>query len=85
MKFLRIGSCLLALFFSFSSLAAGAELTYSGVPGKWRRASKADKNKAPDSAAAKQADEQEKGKKTKTIPVHGATVTFPNVTAQPKK
>jgi hypothetical protein len=78
MRFLRIGSCLLALFFSFSSLAAGTELTYSGVPGKWRRASKEDKNKASDSAAAKQADEKEKGKRTMTVPMPTVTITPPS-------
>ena len=36
--YLRIAACLAAPICSLSSLATGAELTYSGVPGKWRAA-----------------------------------------------
>lgn len=52
MRFLRMAACLVTLFFSLSTLAAGAEVTYSGVPGKWKRGSKEAKG-TPSEAEAK--------------------------------
>jgi hypothetical protein len=73
MRCLRVAACLAALIFALSSMAVGAEFTYSGVPGKWKRGTKSAKDKAPEAEAegketpAKEAPKV-KGKKTKTGP-----------------
>ena len=81
MSFCRVAACLVALVFSLSSMAAGAEVTYSGVPGKWKKGSKVAKDKDKDKAAAAEAPpevapkEKEKGKRTMIIPAPTMTVT----------
>jgi hypothetical protein len=54
-------------------MAVGAEVTYSGIPGKWKRGAKSAKDKAPEAeAAAKETPgkeaPKEKGKRSKTGP-----------------
>jgi len=51
MRFFRGAVGLLALCFAFSVSAAQAEVTYSGIPGKWRKGSKSAKNAATEPAA----------------------------------
>ena len=48
MRCLRVAACLVALIFSLSSMAMGAEVTYSGIPGKWKRGTKETKAAAAD-------------------------------------
>ncbi len=59
MFFLRAAAGLVVLFCFLSSLAAGAEVAYSGVPGKWKKTAKAAK------AAAAEATAQENQTKAK--------------------
>ena len=47
----RVAVCLVALLFAFASLAGAADVTYSGIPGKWRRGSKGAKNTASEPEA----------------------------------
>ena len=68
MRYLKIAACLAALIFSLSSLATGAEVTYSGVPGKWKRGAKGAKDKASESEAPAKEAPKEKGKRTTTVP-----------------
>jgi len=68
MRCLRVAACLAALIFSLSSMAVGAEVTYSGIPGKWKRGAKSAKEKAPEAEAAGKEAPKEQGKKTKTGP-----------------
>ncbi len=75
MRFLRIAACLAALIFSLSSLAMGAECTYSGVPGKWKRSAKGAKDKASESEAPDKEAPKEKGKRTITGPAPKITFT----------
>jgi len=60
-----------------TSVAAGADVTYSGVPGKWQKGSKVarDKEKAGESEAPPEAASKEKGKRTMIIPAPTVTVT----------
>ncbi len=74
MRFLRIAACLAALFFSLSTLAGGAEVTYSGVPGKWKRGTKSAK------AAPSEAEAKPKETRTKKIIDNGKL----RVTVAPK-
>ena len=77
MPFFRIAASLVVLFCFLTSGAWGADnLTYSGVPGKWQRKSKDDKNKAPD------AELQERDKKERTFTV---TITGEDVRQQKGK
>lgn len=46
MTCLRVAACLVALFFSAASMTVAGDLTYSGVPGKWRKAAKGSKDPA---------------------------------------
>lgn len=70
MRFWRIAAAVVALIFFFSSVAVGTEnVTYSGVPGKWKRKSKETKEAEQRKQAA-----EEKGKKT-------VTITYPNTPA----
>jgi hypothetical protein len=48
MRLLRIATWLFALIFSLSSLGWGAEVSYSGIPGKWTRKPKGAKAAAPE-------------------------------------
>ena len=48
MRFLRVATWLVALSFSLASLGWAAEVTYSGVPGKWRRGTKGATATAPE-------------------------------------
>jgi hypothetical protein len=48
MRLLRVTTWLVALIFSLSSLCWAAEVTYSGVPGKWQRGTKGAKAAAPE-------------------------------------
>jgi hypothetical protein len=78
MSCLRVAACLAVLLFSFSSMSMGADLTYSGVPGKWKRGARASKDKAPEAEAGPKEPGKEKGKRTLTgprppIPVAPAT------------
>ncbi|MCL4501981.1 MAG: hypothetical protein M1438_09000 [Deltaproteobacteria bacterium] len=75
MRYLRIAACLAALIFAFSSTATGAEVTYSGVPGKFKRGAKGAKEKSSESEAADKEAPQEKGKRTMTVPAPRITVT----------
>jgi len=77
MRFFRVAACLLALCFSFSTLAAGAEVTYSGVPGKWKRSPKGAKDKTSESEEKNEEQPKEKGKRTITLPKPEITVTQP--------
>ena len=40
MSFWRIAAGLVTLFCFLTSMAAGADVTYSGVPGKWKKGAK---------------------------------------------
>ncbi len=64
MSFRRIAVCLVALTFLLASPVAAGDSTYSGVPGKFRRSTKADKEKAAQEEAKK---EQEKKNKINAI------------------
>ncbi len=75
MRYLKVASCLAALFFSLSSLAAGAEVSYSGVPGKWKRGGKTAKDKATEAEPAGKEPSPEKGKRTMTVPAPTISVT----------
>ena len=77
MSFRRIAAGLVTLFCFLASMAAGADLTYSGVPGKWKKGSKVakDKNKAGESEAPPPEASKEKGKRTKVIPASTVSVT----------
>lgn len=70
MSFWRVAAGLVVLFCFLTTLAAGADVTYSGVPGKWKKGSKVtkDKDKTADSEAQTRDPQKEKGKKTITIP-----------------
>lgn len=61
MFFLRVAAGLVVLFCFLTSLAAGAEVAYSGVPGKWKKTTK----EAKAAAAAAEATAQENQKKAK--------------------
>jgi hypothetical protein len=73
MRYLRVAACLVALIFACASMATGAEVTYSGVPGKFKRGAKG--AKASESAAADKETPKEKGKRTMTVPKPKITVT----------
>jgi hypothetical protein len=84
MSFWRVAAGLVVLFCFLTSVAAGGDFTYSGVPGKWKKGSKVDKDKdkdkpaeseAPPEVAPKEVAPKEKGKRTKTIPAPTETVT----------
>ena len=75
MRYLRVAACLAALIFSLSSMATGAELTYSGVPGKWKRSTKGAKDKASESESQDKGPAKEKGKRTITMPVPKISIT----------
>ena len=77
MSFSRVAVGLLVLFCFLSSVAAGADVTYSGIPGKWKKGSKVakDKDKAAEAEAPPQEDSKEKGKRTMIIPAPTMTVT----------
>jgi hypothetical protein len=49
MSFWRIAAGLVTLFCFLTSMAAGADLTYSGVPGKWKKGAKGAKTAAAES------------------------------------
>lgn len=89
MSFSRVAAGLLVLFGFLISVAAGADLTYSGVPGKWKKASKVakdkDKDQAAEAAAPPQEDSKEKGKRTMIIPAPTMTVTPGSDSAKKKK
>ena len=79
MKYLRVAACLVALIFSLSSMAIGGDVTYSGVPGKWKRGAKEAKGKDQEPAPTKSdlpkpTDPGEKDKRTKTIPAPTITI-----------
>jgi len=44
MSFWRVAAGLVVLFCFLTSVAAGADVTYSGVPGKWKKGSKVGKD-----------------------------------------
>jgi hypothetical protein len=68
MRYVKVAACLAALIFSLSSMATGAEVTYSGVPGKWKRGAKGAKEKAAESESQDKEASKEKGKRTMTVP-----------------
>lgn len=77
MSFWRVAAGLVVLCWFLTSVAAGADVTYSGVPGKWKKGSKVAKakDKAAESEAPTEAAPKEKGKRTMTIPAPTMTVT----------
>ncbi len=75
MFFFRVVAGLVVLFGFLTSLAAGADVTYSGVPGKWKKSPKVSKDKEAESAAAAPEAEKEKGTRTMIIPAPTVTVT----------
>jgi len=75
MALLRVAACLVALLFACAPLAGAADVTYSGIPGKWRRGTKGTKNTAAEPAA------KPKAKGTKKIIDDGKL----KVTVGPKK
>ena len=77
MSLWRIAAGLVTLFCFLASMAAGADLTYSGVPGKWKKGSKVakDKDKAGESEAPPPEASKEKGKRTMVVPAPTVTVT----------
>lgn len=77
MSFWRVAAGLVVLFCFLTSVAAGADVTYSGVPGKWKKGSKVakDKDKAGESEAQTQAPQKEKVKKTITVPAPTVSLT----------
>ncbi len=54
MRFLRIAACLLVLIFSLATLGWGADISYSGIPGKFSRKPKGSKGVAPETPAQPQ-------------------------------
>ncbi len=66
MFFLRTAAGLVVLFGFLTSLAARAEVTYSGVPGKWKKTTKEAKAAA---AAAEAAQENQKKAKERTVSI----------------
>lgn len=77
MSFWRIAAGLVTLFCFLTSVAAGADVTYSGVPGKWKKGSKVakDKDKAGESEAPPEVAPKDKGKRTMIVPAPTMTVT----------
>ncbi len=74
--FWRIAAGLLAAVFLLASVAGAAELSYSGVPGKFKRGSKEakePKEKAAEAADKTQEAPKEKGKRTLVLPRSGDT------------
>ena len=61
MRIWRIGAGLAALCFFLTSVAAGADLTYSGVPGKWKRTAKGAKDTGSEAGGEAKEDQKEKG------------------------
>ncbi len=87
MSFWRVAAGLAVLFCFLTSVAAGADLTYSGVPGKWKKASKVakDKDQAAEAEAPPREAAPEKGKRTMIIPAPTMTVTPGSDSAKKKK
>ena len=54
MRFLKVATWLVVLIFSLSSLGWAAEVTYSGIPGKWHRGAKGAKTSAPEAKTRRQ-------------------------------
>ena len=77
MSFWRVAAGLVVLFCFLSSVAAGADVTYSGVPGKWKKGSKVakDKDKAVGSEARPPEASKEKGKRTMVVPATTVSLT----------
>ncbi len=77
MSFRRVAAGLVVLFCFLASVAAGADVTYSGVPGKWKKGSKVakDRDKTAESEAPAEVAPKEKGKRTMIIPAPAMTVT----------
>ncbi len=77
MSFWRIAAGLVTILCFLTSLAAGADVTYSGVPGKWKKGSKVakDKAKAGESEAPPEVAPKEKGKRTMTVPAPSVSLT----------
>ncbi len=77
MSFWRIAAGSVVLFCFLGSVAAGADLTYSGVPGKWKKGSKVakDKDQAAEAEATAPDASKEKGKRTMVIQAPSVTVT----------
>ncbi len=71
----RVAAGLVILFGFLTSLAAGGEVTYSGIPGKWKKGAKLSKDKGSEPEAAAQGEEKEKGKRTMIVPKPAATYT----------
>jgi hypothetical protein len=72
MRIWRVAVGLAALMLFLASMAMGAEnLNYSGVPGKWQRRAKRDKDRTAEPQKAeqegKQEGEKEKGKRTMKV------------------
>ena len=77
MSFWRVAAGLVVLFCFLTSVAAGSDVTYSGVPGKWKKGSKVakDKDKAAESEAPPEVAPKGKGKRTMTIPAPTVSLT----------
>jgi hypothetical protein len=77
MSFWRVAGGLVVLFCFLTSVAAGGDVTYSGIPGKWRKGSKVAKAKdqTAESEAPPEVAPKEKGKRTMIIPAPAMTVT----------
>jgi hypothetical protein len=77
MSLWRLAAVLVVLVCFLTSVAAGADITYSGVPGKWKKGSKVaqEKDKAGESEAPPPEASKEKGKRTMVIPAQSMTVT----------
>ncbi len=87
MSFWRVAAGLVFLFYFLGSVAAGADLTYSGVPGKWKKGSKVakEKDQAAETGAPAPEASKEKGKRTMVIPAPSMTVTPGTDSAKKKK
>ncbi len=81
MNFKRAAAGVAVLVGLTASLAAGADLTYSGVPRKWKKTAKVDKGNNEVKNTDKKVEEKdpgtekEKGKRTLIIPAPTVTVT----------
>ena len=47
----RVAACLAALFFWLASITQAADVSYSGIPGKWRRGGKTAKATSSETGA----------------------------------
>ncbi len=68
MSFWKVAAAVVALCFFLTSLAAGGDLTYSGVPGKWKKGAKGAKTEAAESESTPDAKKKNNDANAKPVP-----------------